>query len=153
MFRFLFNPTGRLRRSIYGLTGLVYFGILNLFLGAYVWSTYAMGAGWWMRSLDGMVHQPQQTMTLAMGALHWSLLGAAAVLLFAGSTAAFFSLSSRRLHDFGQSGLWTLLVLLPGIGAPILFAVLSIIPGQPGANRYGCNPRAPEPRARTPRRA
>jgi len=141
MFRFLFSPQGRLRRAVYGLTGLVYFGILNLFLGAYVWSTYAMGTGWWLHSLDGMVHQPQETVAMALGALHWSLLGFAAVMLFAGSTAAFFALSSRRLHDFGQTGMWTLLVLLPGVGAPLLYAALSIIPGTPGENRYGRDPR------------
>lgn len=143
MFRFLFNPNGRLRRAIYGLTGLVYFGILNLFLGAYVWSTYAMGAGWWMRSLSGMIHEPQATVGLALGALHWSILGFAAVMLFAGSTAAFLALSSRRLHDMGQTGMWTLLVFLPGVGAPLLFAALCVFPGDPEANRYGPNPRRP----------
>lgn len=148
MFRFLFSPNGRLRRAIYGPAGLVYFGILNLFVGAYVWSTYAIGPGWWIRSLDGMIHEPQQTLALALGALHWSILGAAAVILFAGSTAAFLALSSRRLHDFGQTGMWTLLVLLPGFGAPLLFAALSIVPGLPGENRYGCNPRGPAPPAK-----
>lgn len=147
MLRFLFSPTGRLRRSVYGLTGLVYFGILNVFLGAYVWSTYELGAGWWSRSLGAMVQEPQQTMTLAISALHWSLLGVFAVLLFAGSTAAFFALSSRRLHDMGQSGIWTALVLVPGIGAPLLFAALSVFPGQAAANRYGPNPRQSVARA------
>src|SRR3990167_5317051 len=124
MFRFLFNPNGRLRRAIYGLTGLVYFGILNLFLGAYVWSTYAMGAGWWMRSLSGMIHEPQATIGLALGALHWSILGFAAVLLF-----------------------------LPGVGAPLLFAALCVFPGDPEANRYGPNPRRPAPASKPAARA
>lgn len=56
----------------------------------------------------------------------------------------FLSLQVRRLHDADLSGLFALLLLLPGIGSLIL-AVMSLMPGTPGPNRYGDNPRRPAP--------
>lgn len=80
-------------------------------------------------------------------------------------TAPMFALFVRRLHDLGRSGWWVLLIgglfalgqilpLLPIlldrpnliISAPaMLFMValflLCVLPGAPGANRYGQNPR------------
>lgn len=47
----------------------------------------------------------------------------------------------RRLHDTGRSGWWWLLSLLCGIGGIILL-VFCLIPGNPGANEYGPDPKA-----------
>jgi uncharacterized membrane protein YhaH (DUF805 family) len=53
----------------------------------------------------------------------------------------FTSLMSRRAHDFGQSGWMAALAPIPGIGA--LWALVFVcIPGQPGANQYGPDPKA-----------
>lgn len=44
----------------------------------------------------------------------------------------------RRLHDMGQSGAWVLLLFVP-FGGFALF-VMSLMPSQPGPNRYGAYP-------------
>ena len=45
----------------------------------------------------------------------------------------------RRLHDSDHSGLWVLLIVIPGLGLLILLGSC-IFPGTPGANRYGAVP-------------
>lgn len=49
------------------------------------------------------------------------------------------AITTRRLHDTGMSGWWQLLGLIPIIGWVIVI-ILTIRPGQPGANQYGQNP-------------
>jgi len=46
----------------------------------------------------------------------------------------------RRLHDTDRSGWWVLLDLVPFIGVLVLF-VFTVLDGQPGANRFGPNPK------------
>ena len=50
-----------------------------------------------------------------------------------------FSVSIRRLHDTGRSGWWWL-IGLTGIGSIVLF-VFYCLDSQPGANKYGPNPK------------
>jgi uncharacterized membrane protein YhaH (DUF805 family) len=45
-------------------------------------------------------------------------------------------LGIQRLHDFDASGWWSLLNLVP-LANLILYLVLLIMPGTPGANRFG----------------
>jgi len=52
----------------------------------------------------------------------------------------FFAVTTRRLHDNGRSGVYVLLYLVPFIG-PILLIVLLARDGDPGANRYGEDPK------------
>lgn len=47
----------------------------------------------------------------------------------------------RRLHDTGRSGWWLLLSLIPLIGALVLL-VFYVQDSQPGANKWGPNPKA-----------
>ncbi|HET9029513.1 MAG TPA: DUF805 domain-containing protein [Candidatus Aquilonibacter sp.] len=46
----------------------------------------------------------------------------------------------RRLHDVNQSGWLILLNLIPGIG-PLILLVLSLLPGTPGENKFGPDPK------------
>jgi uncharacterized membrane protein YhaH (DUF805 family) len=46
----------------------------------------------------------------------------------------------RRLHDTDRSGWWVLLNLIPFIGA-IIVLVFTVLDSQPGANRFGPNPK------------
>ena len=46
----------------------------------------------------------------------------------------------RRLHDIGKSGWWIFIVIIPFIGALILF-LFAIRDSQPGTNEYGPNPK------------
>lgn len=45
----------------------------------------------------------------------------------------------RRLHDIGRTGWWLLIVVVPIIG-PLIFLVFTILPSEPGTNKYGPNP-------------
>lgn len=46
----------------------------------------------------------------------------------------------RRLHDTSRSGLWVLIGLIPLIGAIILI-IFFVMEGTPGRNQYGPNPK------------
>lgn len=46
----------------------------------------------------------------------------------------------RRLHDIGKSGWWYLLMLIPFIGALIIF-IMTLLDSEPSENEYGANPK------------
>lgn len=46
----------------------------------------------------------------------------------------------RRLHDTDRSGWWVLVNFIPLIGALVLI-VFTVLDSQPGANRFGPNPK------------
>jgi uncharacterized membrane protein YhaH (DUF805 family) len=46
----------------------------------------------------------------------------------------------RRLHDTDRSGWWILINFIPIIGAIVLL-VFTVLDSQPGANRFGPNPK------------
>ena len=52
--------------------------------------------------------------------------------------------ASQRVRDFGQSGVWALVLLIPYIG-PVFSIALWFIPSQEGDNKYG--PSQIEPQA------
>ena len=47
----------------------------------------------------------------------------------------------RRLHDTDRAGWWVLIVLIPFAG-PIILLVFECLPGTPGDNQYGEDPKA-----------
>lgn len=47
--------------------------------------------------------------------------------------------SAQRIRDFGQSGCWVFLYLIPYVGFAVSVA-LAFIPPNPGANKYGEQP-------------
>jgi len=51
-----------------------------------------------------------------------------------------FAVAVRRLHDTGRSGWWILLSLIPLVGQIILI-VFFASDSNPGANKYGPNPK------------
>lgn len=52
----------------------------------------------------------------------------------------------RRLHDAGMTGAFFLLGVIPAIGGIILL-ILTVLPGNPGPNQYGPDPRQAEAHA------
>lgn len=54
------------------------------------------------------------------------------------------SVTVRRLHDTGRSGWWLLIGFIPLVGWIILL-VFMCQDGEPGANRFGANPKAVSP--------
>lgn len=57
-----------------------------------------------------------------------------------GSFLPMLAVSVRRLHDTGKSGWWVLLGLIPILGAIVLI-IFYVGDSQPGANKYGPNPK------------
>lgn len=53
----------------------------------------------------------------------------------------FVSVTARRLHDISLNGWLAALALIPWLGW-LFAAVIGFIPGQPGDNKYGPNPKA-----------
>lgn len=47
----------------------------------------------------------------------------------------------RRLHDTGRSGWWILTALIPCVG-PIVLLVFGLMEGNPDTNQYGPSPKA-----------
>lgn len=45
---------------------------------------------------------------------------------------------SQRIRDFGQSGVWILLTLVPYVGWIVSLAIM-FIPSTPGENKYGAS--------------
>jgi len=52
------------------------------------------------------------------------------------------SLYAKRWHDRDKSGWWTLIALVPFIGAIWLIVELGILEGTKGSNQYGTDPLA-----------
>lgn len=46
--------------------------------------------------------------------------------------------ASQRIRDFGQSGVWALVILIPYIG-PLFSIALWLIPSSEGENKYGAS--------------
>ncbi len=53
-----------------------------------------------------------------------------------------FAVYAKRWHDRNKSGWWTLIALVPLIGAIWLIVELGILEGNKGANQYGPDPLA-----------
>ncbi|MFI2365016.1 DUF805 domain-containing protein [Promicromonospora sp. NPDC019610] len=78
-----------------------------------------------------------------LGSIGSALVGIVALGAFVPLLAA----GVRRLHDTGKSGWFYLLCLVPVVGG-IIIVVLLALPGEPGPNRFGPDPRAvPQPAA------
>jgi uncharacterized membrane protein YhaH (DUF805 family) len=57
----------------------------------------------------------------------------------------FIAVSVKRLHDFGFSGWWVLVNLVPAIGSLATLIANGFVPGNRGPNRFGPDPLAPPP--------
>lgn len=70
--------------------------------------------------------------------------GVGIVYLIVALVSVYFSIAlyAKRWHDRDKSGWWTLISLVPIIGAVWLLVELGILEGTRGANRYGPDPLA-----------
>lgn len=69
-----------------------------------------------------------------LGLEELALLCALAVILPA------YAITARRLHDIGRSGWWQLIGFVPFVGL-IVMIVFLVMDSQPGANKFGPNPK------------
>lgn len=58
------------------------------------------------------------------------------------------AVSAKRQHDFNFSAWWALIHFVPAVGSIILIIVDGMMPGTPGPNRFGIDPREALARAR-----
>jgi uncharacterized membrane protein YhaH (DUF805 family) len=116
--RFYLNGAGRARRAEYGW--FLLFAYVMMFVGAFI-DVAASG----LNSYTETANDNYIIMILIGLALACPAIAAA----------------SRRAHDFGQSGWLAILTAIPYIGFIAALAFI-FIPGQPGENQYGPNPKA-----------
>ena len=75
----------------------------------------------------------------AVGTILWFI----GVIGFLAVCVANWAAASQRIRDFGQSGVWALVILIPYIG-PLFSIALWLIPGTDGDNRYGADQTKPQ---------
>lgn len=115
-FKLYFDGSGRARRSEFGWFMLFSFGVMLI--------TMLLDVG-----LFGSNPYTGAANSIVITVLTW-------IVLLGPSVAV----SSRRAHDIGQTGWLAVLVAIPYLG--VLVALLfAFIPGQPGSNKYGPNPK------------
>ena len=92
---------------------------------------------WWFYLFYIIVAVVLQVLTATVS----ETLGGVLYLLFVlGTFLPMLAVAVRRLHDTGKSGWWILLALIPIVGAIVLI-IFYVGDSQPGANKYGPNPK------------
>ena len=64
------------------------------------------------------------------------LLFFAVFVVFVAVGVSSWAAGSQRIRDFGQSGVWILLTLVPYVGWVVSLAIM-FVPSTPGENKYG----------------
>jgi uncharacterized membrane protein YhaH (DUF805 family) len=130
--------SGRSRRKEYWSFVLLFF-IVYLICGALM-----VAGGYSMTNL----YSPEPQLAEGPGILFW--IGAGLLGIFAlASIIPSIAVVVRRLHDRGLSGWWYLgaivaaMIPLVNIIAGIAMLVLMLLPGNPGPNKYGPDPKDP----------
>ena len=125
MFKLFFSFSGRINRARFW--AVIAFWLLVRVGVPYLLYTFALLPG---QSLD-IQDASASPQIIEAGKLYAVL---TVVSLFSTVSAAV-----RRLHDFDASGLWAILLFIPGIEF-IAYLVIGLIGSQRGTNRYGVNP-------------
>jgi uncharacterized membrane protein YhaH (DUF805 family) len=134
--------SGRSRRKEYWM-----FTLFNVIVGLVIAMLMFGGL-----PLEAMSNPGAFALNEAPGPLFW--LGAAVALVWGlGTIIPSIAVTVRRLHDRNMSGWWYLAFVLPGL-IPVAGDVLGLIaslamlvvlalPGTPGPNKYGLDPKDP----------
>jgi len=124
-YRRYFEIAGRSSRTEYW----GFFGLILVLWAVAVVLGYAFGG----RLEDG---------ALVGGSAMVDVVNMAYTLFALGSLIPWFTVSIRRLHDAGHSGVWLLVYFLPILGG--LFMIYMMLKtGDLGSNAYGPDPRVP----------
>ncbi len=116
-------------------TGLLLLALVGLVTGIALLPFYSATAEGAHRSVAAM--QSSAPLRFLRAAHHW----ASALLIVLGILLpSHIALSAKRLHDFGVSGWFAVLFL---VGDIIAYAILCLVPGQPGPNRFAATTNAP----------
>ena len=138
-FRRYFEYQGRSRRMEYWS-----FFLLNLIVSVILYGlVFGIGGG-----AEALMTSDPENPTAVFGALF----GGVGILLLIWTLVTFIPnimLNIRRLHDRDMSGWWLLglvvvsLIPIVGLIASIAYLVLMLLPGTPGPNRFGPDPKDP----------
>lgn len=63
-----------------------------------------------------------------------------AIIYFLAVLVPYLALLARRIHDINLTAWWMLVGIIPSVGQIVIF-VFSVIPGTPGDNNYGPDPK------------
>lgn len=139
----LFSPFGRIGRGGFWLGVLVY---TVWALAASLIVQHFMGPSFQILNADGTPLQPGQAPGAGVQfAWNWSSF-AVSELASLPALWTYICVSTKRLHDRGHSGWWTLLFFVLSfviVGAIWWLISCGILEGQKGANKYGPDPREP----------
>ena len=130
--------TGRSRRMEYWMFALLN-GIVSVVLGGLM-----VAGGFTLPGMDGSAAAPESP-----GLLFWLGGGLLAMWVLAVIVPS-VAVGVRRLHDRDMSGWWYLgfillsMIPLVGIFASIAMIVIFFLPGTPGPNKYGPDPKGGE---------
>lgn len=83
-----------------------------------------------------------QIIDALLGTMNESGFGVVSVIVMLASIYPAIALYAKRWHDRDKSGWWSLIMLVPLIGAIWLLVELGILEGTRGANQYGPDPLA-----------
>ncbi len=122
LVRFLFSAEGRVSRSQYWISNIVFAIVNQVILYLLLRPLIALFTG---------VALPPESPWYTM-AEYLTLLVAYALLLWWTVVVAV-----KRWHDLGKSGLWELLIFVPVIGWLWKLIMCGFVPGTPGTNPYG----------------
>lgn len=131
--------TGRSRRMEYWsfvLLNVVVIGVLFLLL-------FGTGAGF------GFFNSVENDPADAIGAMFFGGFGIVILLYWFAVLVPWIAVTVRRLHDRDMSGWWYLgfivASMIPFVGwiASIALLVILVLPGTPGSNRFGPDPKDP----------
>jgi len=126
MLNFFFGFKGRIRRSNY------FFGALAAGL---LWSVLGLsGAAAMGLRVDESLQDTVVTFDTNAGVI------AVAVVTAFFALWALLALTVKRWHDVGVTG-WFSILSTPPFANGVVFLILCLLPGTPGANRYGEDPR------------
>jgi len=132
--------TGRSRRKEFWSFVLLV-TIVYLVIGAIVFGTGA--------SLASLAQQADPSNPFAIYSLFFSGTGLLFVLWWLATLIPTIAVSVRRLHDRDMTGWWYLgfivasFIPLVGLIASIAFLVIMCLPGTPGPNKFGPDPKDP----------
>lgn len=83
-----------------------------------------------------------QIIDAILGTMSESGFGVVGVIVMLASIYPALALYAKRWHDRDKSGWWSLIMLVPIIGAIWMIVELGILEGTRGANQYGSDPLA-----------
>lgn len=96
---------------------------------------------WWFALVNFLVAVALGTLDVALGTYSAeSDVGLFSGLYMLAVLVPGIAVTVRRLHDTNRSGWWVLIGFIPLVGAIVLI-VFALLDSQPGANRYGPNPK------------